>query len=378
MREAGHRPGEFLQRLLARPDEVMLELGAGGELLVARVRAVISVLILALPLIAAAGGSPSREVVIGLAAAIVVNIMAQLWLALARGGRRRPWLPFATATYDVTITTGALVALSLFDPVAALNSMIVWCFYAVSITLTALRNDGRLAIYAGALSIAQYAAVIWYVFATAQSPEALVSVDYGVASISAQIERLILLLIMTVLTATIVYRMQRLVDLSGHDGLTGLPNRSWLLQQLPRIFSATRRAGTSLTLTLIDVDDFRRINDEIGHAGGDRVLRHFASALAEITADNELVARIGGQEFVMLLHGPIGGAWERLDRLRRAIAGQPFLPERGKDALRITFSAGLAAWPQDGGGTSALLKVADLRLKQAKREGRNRLVARDP
>ncbi len=161
MREAGHRPGEFLQRLLARPDEVMLELGAGGELLVARVRAVISVLILALPLIAAAGGSPSREVVIGLAAAIVVNIMAQLWLALARGGRRRPWLPYATATYDVTITTGALVALSLFDPVAALNSMIVWCFYAVSITLTALRNDGRLAIYAGALSIAQYAAVIW-------------------------------------------------------------------------------------------------------------------------------------------------------------------------------------------------------------------------
>lgn len=377
MREAGHRPGELLRRLMARPDEIMLELGAGGELLVARVRAVISLLILALPLVAAAGGSASQEVIIGLAAAIVVNVMAQLWLALARGRRRRPWLPFATATYDVTITTGALVALAFYDPVAALNSMIVWCFYAVSITLTALRNDGRLAIYAGVLSIAQYAAVIWFVFATASSPESLVSVDYGVASISAQVQRLILLLIITVITATIVYRMQRLVDMSGHDGLTGLPNRAWLLQQLPRVFSANRSAGTSLTLAMIDIDDFRRINDDIGHAGGDRVIRHFAAALSEMTLDNELVARIGGQEFVMLLHGPIGGAWERLDRLRRSVAEQRFLPERGNEALHLTFSAGLAAWPQDGGTTSALLKVADVRLKQAKRDGRNRLVARE-
>ncbi|GAA4860298.1 GGDEF domain-containing protein [Luteimonas vadosa] len=377
MREAGHPLGDLLKRLLARPDEVMLELGAGGELLVARIRAVLSALVLALPLIAAAGGSDSREVLTGMAAAVLVNAMAQVWLALARGGRQRPWLPYATATYDVTLTSAVLLLLSLLDPVAGINSMVVWCFYAIAIAITALRNDGRLTLYAGGLAIVQYAALVGYVFAAAEAPETLVSVDYGTASVSTQVERLVLLLMMTVLTATIVYRMQRLVALSGRDGLTGLPNRAWLLQRLPQVFGASRNVRTSLTLALVDIDDFARINDEIGHLGGDRVLRHFATTLAGMAAENELLARIGGQEFVMLLHGPIGSAWERLDRLRRAVAGQRFLPERGDDALRITFSAGLAAWPQDGSGASSLLKVADQRLKQAKREGRNRVVARD-
>lgn len=377
MRDTRHRLGELLSQLLARPDELMLELGAGGELLVARIRAVLSALILLLPLIAAAGGSGSQEVLIGLGAAVFVNAMAQVWLALARSRRRLTWLPYATATYDVTATTGVLVLLSLNDPVSGMNSMIVWCFYAIAIVMTALRNDGRLTLFAGGLAIAQYAVLVWIIFATAATPEILVSVDYGTASVSAQIERLVLLLMISMLTATIVYRMQRLVELSGHDGLTGLPNRSWLLQRLPHVFGATRNAGASLTLALVDIDDFKRINDEIGPLGGDRALRHFAAALAGMVGENEILARIGGQEFVMLLDCPMGSAWERLDRQRRAMAEQRFLPERGADALRITFSAGLAAWPLDGGSTSALMKVADQRLQQAKHEGRNRVVARD-
>jgi len=78
----------------------------------------------------------------------------------------------------------------------------------------------------------------WAVLASATSPEQLVSADYGTASVATQGERLILLLLMTLLTATIVYRMQRLVELSGSDGLTGLPNRTWLLQRMPRIFDS--------------------------------------------------------------------------------------------------------------------------------------------
>lgn len=377
MRDTRHRLGELFTRLLAQPDEVMLELGAGGELLVARIRAVISALILLLPLIAAAGGSNTREVLIGLGAAVFVNAMAQVWLALARTRRRLPWLPYATATYDVTATTGVLVLLSLNDPVAGLNSMIVWCFYAIAIAITALRNDGRLTLFAGALAMLQYAALVWAVFATASSPEVLVSVDYGTASVSAQAERLVLLMMMTLLTATIVYRMQRLVELSGNDGLTGLPNRSWLLQRMPHLYALARNTGGSMTLAMLDIDSFRRINDEIGHAGGDRALRHIAAALSEMVGENEALVRIGGQEFVMVLHCPVGSAWERLDRQRRTLAERPFLPERGNDAFAITFSAGLAAWPQDGGNTSALLSTADRRLRQAKREGRNRVIARD-
>jgi diguanylate cyclase (GGDEF)-like protein len=377
MRDTRHRLGELWTQLLARPDEVMLELGAGGELLVARIRAVLSALILLLPLIAAAGGSSTQEVLIGLGAAVFVNAMAQVWLALARSRRRLPWLPYATATYDVTATSGVLVLLSLYDPVSGLNSMIVWCFYAIAIAVTALRNDGRLTLYAGALAMLQYAALVWAVFATVDSPELLVSVNYGAATIDAQVERLVLLLMMTVLTATIVYRMQRLVEMSGNDGLTGLPNRTWLLQRMPHLFAMARNSGGSVTLAMLDIDGFKRINDEIGHTGGDRALRHIAAALSETIGENEALVRIGGQEFVMVLQCPVGSAWERLDRRRRDMAERPFLPERGADAFPITFSAGLAAWPQDGGTTSALLSTADRRLQQAKHAGRNRIVARD-
>jgi len=369
--------GELFTRLLSRPDELMLELGAGGERLVARIRALLSALILLLPLLAAIGGSGTTEVMIGLGAAVFVNAMAQIWLALARRGRRYAWLPYATSTYDVTATTGVLALLALNEPVSGMNSMIVWYFYGLAITLTALRNDGRLTLYVGGLAIAQYALLVLAIFALAPSPEALVSVDYGTASIGSQAERLVLLLMTTLVTATIVYRMQRLVAMSGHDGLTGLPNRAWLLQRMPHVFAAARNGGGSLTMALLDIDRFKRINDEIGHLGGDRALRHIASALSEAVAENEFLVRIGGQEFVMVLHCPVGSAWERLDRLRRAMAERPFLPERGNDAFPLTFSAGLAAWPQDGGNTSTLLGTADRRLQHAKREGRNRVIARD-
>lgn len=369
--------GELGKTLLARPDEIMLELGASGELGVARMRAVLAALILPLPLLHALLGATTSDVFVGLGAAVLLNIMSQVWLVLARDRRRHPWLPYATSTHDVTMTTVVLVLLTLTDRVAGINSIVVWAFYLIAIAMTVLRNDGRLTLYAGALAVVQYGLLAWVVMASAQSPEQLASPDHGAASAIAQVERVLLLLLMTLLTATIVYRMQRLVEMSGRDGLTGLPNRAWLLQRMPRVFDSVRASGGSLTLALLDLDNFKRINDEIGHLAGDRAIRHIASAMSEILEEQERVVRLGGQEFVLLLHCPIGSAWERLDRLRRAFGEQPFLPERGADPQRITFSGGLAAFPQDGSNTSTLLRSADRRLQQAKREGRNRVVARD-
>ncbi|HVR81087.1 MAG TPA: GGDEF domain-containing protein [Luteimonas sp.] len=368
---------ELAATLFARPDEIMLEIGAGGELLVARLRALLSALILLLPLANAAAGAKVSETLIGLAAAVFVNVMAQLWLALARGGKRRGWLPYATGTYDITTTTGVLLLLALGDRVAAVNSMVVWCFYLIGIAMTALRNDGRLTLYVGSLAIVQYALLVWAVLASAGSPDQLVSVDYGTASVASQVERLILLLMMSLLTVTIVYRMQRLVELSGRDGLTGLPNRMWLLQRMPRIFEQVRSESGSLTLALLDIDRFKRVNDEIGHHDGDRAIRQIAAALDASLGERDRLIRLGGEEFVLLLHCPIGSAWERIDRVRRAIAESPFLPGRGADPQRITISAGLAAWPQDGADLSALLGSADRRLRQAKRDGCNRVIARE-
>lgn len=367
---------ELFATLWSRPDELMLQLGAGGEHLVARMRALLAAALLLAPPIGALMGATVEQTLVGLGVAVVLNVMAQLWLALARRSRHHAWLPYATSTYDVTITTAALVLLGLRDPVGSINDLVVWTFYPVSIALTALRNDGRLTLYVGALSILEYGALVLLVFLFV-SPERLSSIDYGTAATWPQLQRLAMLALMTMLTAVIVYRMQRLVELSGSDGLTGLPNRSWLTQRMPQVLDSLRQRGSSLTLVLIDLDNFRRINEEAGHVNGDRAIRQTAATLNEMLHENERLVRIGGQEFVMLLYSPIGSAWERVDRCRRALAERAFVPERGGDSFRITFSAGLAAWPQDGADTPSLLRSADRRVQAAKREGSNRVVARD-
>ena len=363
--------------LLSPQDEVMLELGAGGELLVARLRAALSALLLLLPLAGALSGADVGETVIGLGAAVFVNLMAQVWLVLARNRRRHAWLPYATGAYDVTTTTGVLVLLSLGDRVAGMNSMVVWSFYLIAIAMTALRNDGRLTLFAGGLAMLQYGVLVSVLFAGAHSPEQLVSPDYGTGTVANQLERLLVLLIMTLLTASIVNRMQRLVQMSGRDGLTGLPNRMWLLQHMPHVFE-NLRDGRSLSVALVDLDRFRLVNDEIGRPDADRALRHAVGILSQGLHEDERLVRLGGEEFVALLHCPLGTAWERMEHLRRALWDEPFHPGRGLDPQRLSFSAGIAGWPQDGDDLSRLLETADRRLQACKQHGGNRVMARDP
>lgn len=368
--------GQAVDSLFSRPDEVMLEVGASGELLVARLRAVLAAMLLLLPIANALGGGSLRETLLGLGGAVAINLFAHVWLPLARRPRRYRWLPFATSAFDVTATSLVLVALSAIDIAAGLNSMVVWCGYVLAILLTALRGDGRTTLLAGALALVQYGALaavglLWV------PAEQLISAEYGVVAWSTQSQRLLLLAVVTVLTAVVVYRMQRLVEMSGIDGLTRLPNRTWLLHRMPRLFDAAREEGGSLTVALINLDHFKRINDDAGHHVGDRVLRHVVNVLRETAEPGEWLVRLGGEEFVLVMLKPIGNAWERTDAIRRIVAGQPFEADRGADAIRMTFSAGLAAYPQEGNDLSALLGKADQRLQQAKREGRNRVIARD-
>ncbi|HEY0503595.1 MAG TPA: GGDEF domain-containing protein [Lysobacter sp.] len=377
MQSAISRVRDIYNMLLARPDEIMLEVGSGGELVVARLRAVIAALLLLLPLVNAATGGSVKETMIGLGGAVFVNLFAHVWLALARRRRQFRWLPFATSAFDVTAATLVLIVLAVNHLPSGLNSMVVWCGYLLAILLTALRSDGRITLFAGALAVLQYGLLVLAVFATATSPEQLISLDYGSVTPSNQIQRLVLIAIVTLITTIVVYRMQRLVEMSGTDGLTGLPNRTWLLHRIPRLIDAAQRDGSSLSLALIDLDNFKRVNDEAGHRAGDRAIKHVVTTLREATGPGEWLVRIGGQEFVLLMRKPIGTAWERVDAIRRQLFERAFEPERGSDPIHLTFSAGLATHPQEGADLSRLLRRADQRLQQAKREGRNRVVARD-
>ena len=87
--------------------------------------------------------------------------------------------------------------------------------------------------------------------------------------------------------------------------------------------------------------------------------------------------RVGGEEFVLLLHLPVGAAWERVEALRRRLESQPFEPDPGVEPRRMTLSAGIASCPQDANDLSGLMKRADQRLRTAKHRGRNRVMARD-
>ena len=373
---AGRHVSDIASALLSRPDEVMLEVGAGGELLVARLRVVIAAMLLLLPLANATTGGQMNETLIGLAGAVFVNLSAQVWLALARQKRRFRWLPFASGGFDVSATTIVLVMLAANHLPAGLNSMIVWCGYLLAIVLTALRNDGRVTLFVGALAILQYAALTAIVLAVA-APDQLISSDYGTVSLGGQLQRLVLLVAFTVITAVVVYRMQRLVEMSGTDGLTGLPNRTWLVHRFPRLLDRARRDGVSLCVALIDLDHFKRINDEIGHHAGDRALMHVVDLARDSLEDGEWLARLGGEEFVLVLRKPLGTAWERVDGLRRALYARRFVPDQGADPLLLTFSAGVASFPHEATDLSGLLRRADQRLNLAKASGRNRVLARD-
>lgn len=377
MHTTGRTFRSLVVALLSRPDEIMLGVGASGELLVARLRVVIAGVLLLMPLANALGGGSINETLIGLAAAVLINAFALAWLAMARRQRRYRWLSLATTAFDVTATSLVLLALAANHLPAGLNSLIVWCGYLLAIALTALRGDGRITVFAGALAMLQYGLLVVALMTSAASPEQLISSDYGAVTASTQLQRFLVLAIATIVTAMLVHRMQQLVEMSGTDGLTNLPNRTWLLHRMPRLLDEARSDGGSLTVALIDLDHFKRINDEIGHRAGDRALRHVVSMLQQSDEPGEWLVRLGGEEFVMVLRKPIGTAWERIDMIRRLVAERPFEPERNGDPVRLTFSAGLASYPQEGADLSSLLHRANDRLQQAKRDGRNRVNARD-
>jgi two-component system, cell cycle response regulator len=126
---------------------------------------------------------------------------------------------------------------------------------------------------------------------------------------------------------------------------------------------------------MFDIDHFKKLNDELGHLGGDFVLREVAARIKPIVRADELFARYGGEEFAVVLpETSPAGAVTAAERLRRVIADQPFLYD---DVPRVvTISLGVATTQgQDGATATALIQQADEKLYQAKRDGRNRVVS---
>ena len=163
-------------------------------------------------------------------------------------------------------------------------------------------------------------------------------------------------------------REHDLEEMAYHDELTGVANRRFAVRQLHALLSRARRHGQELSVVLLDADRFKSLNDRHGHAAADDVLRGLAERLRARVREEDVVARFGGEEFLVILPdtGPEGAATAAED-MRAAVAAEPFAV--GRFALPLTVSAGWATWR--GEDLERLVARADRGLYAAKEAGRD-------
>jgi two-component system cell cycle response regulator len=170
--------------------------------------------------------------------------------------------------------------------------------------------------------------------------------------------------------------VERLRNLSVRDSLTDLFNHRHSMELVDQEFQRVDRypAHEGLSLLMIDIDDFKRINDSHGHLAGDAVLRDVAHVLRDSLRTVDSVGRYGGEEFVVILpHTPRDEAVRTAERIRQRVEGHAF--ELGGERVRVTVSVGVATFPSPGvDGPNALVREADRALYAAKEGGRNRVM----
>lgn len=156
------------------------------------------------------------------------------------------------------------------------------------------------------------------------------------------------------------------------DRLTGLYNYGTFIDYLHNEATKTDRYGGDLTLIMLDLDHFKRLNDRHGHEVGNEFLRRVGVAMRTLVRDADVAARYGGEEFAVLLRGDETNGFELAERLRRAIEVIA-VEARGGEQVYVTVSAGVAAYAVGAGDETDLIERADDALYESKRRGRNRV-----
>ncbi|MGB9407149.1 MAG: GGDEF domain-containing protein, partial [Terracidiphilus sp.] len=157
--------------------------------------------------------------------------------------------------------------------------------------------------------------------------------------------------------------------LALHDALTGLPNRRLFHDRMDSALERSRRSGTEMAVLVIDLDDFKLVNDTMGHHVGDLVLQHVASAFAQRVRRSDTVSRTGGDEFSVILEEPTNREdAEHVGSILKQLLNDPLDLEDHK--VRVCASIGIAIFPEDAADAESLCIAADLRMYDAKRHSR--------
>ncbi|MDC7675672.1 PleD family two-component system response regulator [Asticcacaulis machinosus] len=170
--------------------------------------------------------------------------------------------------------------------------------------------------------------------------------------------------------------LDRTMELAVTDTLTGLNNRRFMDHQLLRLIAKANKGGPKVSLLLVDIDHFKKVNDTYGHDGGDEVLKEFARRLSHNVRAIDLPCRMGGEEFVVIMpETEARDAAMIAERVRAQVAAKPFVLTDGR-ALDVTISVGVSTSKGAGDTPDTLMKRADQAVYEAKQSGRNRVIVK--
>ena len=171
---------------------------------------------------------------------------------------------------------------------------------------------------------------------------------------------------------TELHQAQEMIHkLAFYDALTGLANRRLLMDRLEHALVGAKRHGESVAILMCDLDNFKLVNDSLGHDAGDELLKHIATSMKSVIREDDLVARLGGDEFVIVLDG-IAENGEISDIASALLKAFEKPVELNGTQVAISSSVGIAIYPEDGLLASDLLRHADLAMYHAKGCGKNR------
>jgi len=168
-----------------------------------------------------------------------------------------------------------------------------------------------------------------------------------------------------------IKKQEKIEYLAYHDPLTGLANRTFLKQQLKNFMSLSKRINKKLAFIFIDLDNFKMINDTFGHESGDELLREIANRLSKSIRKSDLVARIGGDEFIIVLNNIENKSQvENVVKKLQKVLKEPITLSNKK--VEITFSAGICMYPDDTEDINEIFQFADIAMYESKKLGKNK------
>ncbi|MGZ3446544.1 MAG: GGDEF domain-containing protein [Myxococcaceae bacterium] len=359
----------LLGQLAPETDQMILRARVSGERWVAGVRLFLVAGLVAL--VISLAPPPGWTALTALLAAGLAYSVLLAWLAFRVTDG---WVQWLSCAADVTLTTAAMLFVLLVGGAdVAAHTRTFYELYFLVIMSAGLRYDWRLCAWTAALCILEYA--VLNAFAT--GPLGIDGEEHEDFAWTSLAVHFFLLGLAGIIMAAVAERAKRLRLMVGVDHLTGLSQRAPFEERVDEELSRARRRGAPLSVAMLDLDGFKAFNDAFGHPAGDRALQVVASRLRASVRKSDLVARYGGEEFVVAFpETAVEQARLRVEHIRAELARVAI--QVGREERQVTVSAGLGSWPADGETLDAVLSRADARLYEAKRRGKNQVVAPEP